>query len=607
MNTMKHQYIYLVAGALALVSLWSCDDEAFLEEKPKTLYTIETAFEKSSQVDAALVNAYDLFLDFHGYGLMTSSSMANFIQGNGSDVLDGTQGRSSAGGSFSNYWALDTKNSNFSSLWTNLYALASRANLALLGINQIEWDNEADKTYAAAQADFFLGWAYLRLGECFGGVPIVTEFSQELKFDYERSTRKETYDFAITHLESAANGLPEYPKQDGRLSRSAALHYLAEAYIAQGTETGDKSLFSKAVTAADEVIAKHPLMTERFGSRSEKGRQPAGIPDNGVQRFKEDGNVFYDLFQIGNYDYSEGNTESVLVKESTSFDNYSVGGGSVMDFGVTCGPAYRDLFWNDQYKEPAPASAGPWANGHDLAKYPGGTLCAYLGGSTWGIIGTNDYIDEVVWDGKYADDMRNAQVNLCDPIVLDTKHSRYGQIVDKNWLLFPERLSRISVKTAMQDEWGWDIAHYSLGPFIHAYQYSRDWYVVRSAETILLKAEAQLRAGDAASAAETVNILRRRAQASYMLTAADMSLFTIIDERARELAWEEHRWPTLLRMGGNGQNEVLHFQLTHNSRYTRDYPTFAGKENPKWTLFPIPYDIISLNSDAMIEQNPGWD
>lgn len=601
----KNTMLFLILGAVSCTFV-SCHDEDFLKEEPKTLYTIETAFEKANQVDAALVNAYDLFQDLHGYGLMTSSSNANFLQGNGSDMLDGTQGRSSAGNSFSNYWALDTRNSNFRDLWTNLYTLASRANLALVGIDQLEWDNPNDKTYATAQAKFFVGWSYLRLGECFGGVPLVKEFSQELKFDYERTSRKETYEFAISNLEESADGLPAYPLQDGRLSRSAALHYLAEAYIALGTETGDNTAFSKAITAADEVIAAHPLMTQRFGSRSENGTQPAGVPDNGVQRYKEDGNVFYDLFQIGNYDYSDGNTESILVKEITSFDNYSVGGGSIMDLGVTCGPAYRDLFWNEEYSEPAPASAGPWANGHDMAKYPGGTLSAYLGGSTWGIIGTNDYADEVVWEGVYADDMRNAQVNLCNPIVLDTKHSRYGQVVDKNWLLFPERLSRISVKTCMQDEWGWDISHYSLGPFIHVYQYNRDWYIARSAETYLLKAEAQLRSGNAAAAAETVNVLRARAQAGYMLSAADMSLYTIIDERARELNWEEHRWPTLLRMGGNGKNEVLHHQMVYNSRYTRDYPTFAGKEAPAWTLFPIPYDVIQLNSEVVLEQNPGW-
>lgn len=605
MNT--RTFIYSVVAIISMVSLVSCNDDDFLEEKPKTIYTIETAFEKESQVDAAIAGAYEKFNDLHGYGLMSSSSAANFIQGRGSDMLEGTQGRSSAGSDFSNYWALDTKNSNFSSLWNNLYQLASRANLALLGVDAVQWSDDAKREYSMAQAKFFRGWAYLRLAECFGGVPIVREFTQELKFDYGRSTREETYQFAIQDLEESMQGLPDYPEEDGRLSRSAAQHYLAEAYIALGTENGDSSNFTKAITAADAVIEMHPLMTERFGSRSLNGTQPSGVADNGVQRYREDGNVFYDLFQIGNYDYSDGNTESILVKEITSYANYSTSGGNMMDLGVTCGPAYRDLVWKlgSEFIEDG-AAGGPWAGGIDMDKYPGGTLCAYLGGSTWGVIGTTDYADEVVWDGVYADDMRNEQINLCDPVVLDTRHSRYGQVVDKNWLEFPERLCRISAKTCMQDEWGWDLSHYAMAIFIHVYQYGRDWYVARSAETYLLKAEAQLRAGDAAGAAETVNVLRRRAHASYMLTSADMSIYTILDERARELSWEEQRWPTLLRLGSNGRNEVMHYQMTHNTRYTRDYPVYAGKDAPQWTLFPIPYDVISLNSQAVIEQNPGW-
>ena len=28
---------------------------------------------------------------------------------------------------------------------------------------------------------------------------------------------------------------------------------------------------------------------------------------------------------------------------------------------------------------------------------------------------------------------------------------------------------------------------------------------------------------------------------------------------------------------------------------------------PKWTLFPIPLTVINLNSEVVLEQNPGWD
>ena len=70
-----------------------------------------------------------------------------------------------------------------------------------------------------------------------------------------------------------------------------------------------------------------------------------------------------------------------------------------------------------------------------------------------------------------------------------------------------------------------------------------DWYVYRLAETYLLRAEAYCWKGDAASlqkAADDVNEVRNRAGAGD-LAASDMNIGTILDERARELYYEEPR------------------------------------------------------------------
>lgn len=74
--------------------------------------------------------------------------------------------------------------------------------------------------------------------------------------------------------------------------------------------------------------------------------------------------------------------------------------------------------------------------------------------------------------------------------------------------------------------------------------------MARLPETILLRAEVKWRLGDNAGAAADINKLRERAQCGYMVMASDVNLDLILDERARELVYEEHRWNTLLRMGG---------------------------------------------------------
>ena len=77
-----------------------------------------------------------------------------------------------------------------------------------------------------------------------------------------------------------------------------------------------------------------------------------------------------------------------------------------------------------------------------------------------------------------------------------------------------------------------------------------DWYIFRIAETYLLRAEAYIWKGDAASlqkAADDVNAVRRRAGADE-LDASQMTIRMILDERARELYYEEPRKSELTRI-----------------------------------------------------------
>ena len=612
---MKHRIIYFALSLAAAVSFASaCNDNLFLEEQPKTIFTVDNAFSKSSQVDAQLARtyyaSYSLYawIDGNIFGAFGGSPSSTLL-GYGSDTIEGNAANANAGSAFSNYASLDALNGRFLNLWNALYQLASYANLAVYGADQVSWNSEAEKSDLLSQAKFFVGYSYLRLAECFGSVPLVEEFNQDLRYDYTRTPRKEVYDFAIKMLSEAAAGLPDYPAADGRIAKGAANHFLAEAYLAQGVETGDASNFDKAIAAANVTIGLHPLMTTRFGIRANPAdKGTAGVPNMfNIPNYREDGTPFYDLFQVSNYDRSAGNTESLWVLQTPTYDQRAAANsGQSNNSIVGCAQPYRDLVWADPYKENG-AGNGPWAANADIDMnmYPFGSAGAYCGGGSWGMFGSNDYIDEDIWQGEFATDDRNNQNILLDPVCMDRKHSLYNTVIKKEMLLEPARYMRISGKVNLPDSWGFDSHCIIMGQGPQG-MFGRDIYAARSSETYLLLAEAQLRKGNADEAAKAINTVRARAHASKMFSAGEISIVTILDERARELAWEEHRWPTLLRLAKEGEtNTIMQQQLAAHAQYVHDNPVFAGT-SPKWSLFPIPLSVIQMNTDAELPQNQGW-
>jgi hypothetical protein len=154
-----------------------------------------------------------------------------------------------------------------------------------------------------------------------------------------------------------------------------------------------------------------------------------------------------------------------------------------------------------------------------------------------------------------------------------------------------------------------------------------DWYVFRIAETYLLRAEAYLWKGDAASAAADINAVRTRAKCAPY-TAAQADFNTLLNERARELYWEEPRKTELTRMAFifaktgkpyNGKTYTLanfstsNFMvdriLEKNIFYKTNYVTIRGDQfriSQYHVLWPVPQNAILANADGRINQNIGY-
>ena len=157
-----------------------------------------------------------------------------------------------------------------------------------------------------------------------------------------------------------------------------------------------------------------------------------------------------------------------------------------------------------------------------------------------------------------------------------------------------------------------------------------DWYVFRLAETYLLRAEAYVWKGNSQQlAADDLNAVRTRAGASPY-PASKMSISTILDERARELYFEEPRKTELTRISYiyaktgipadlNGKTYTIASFSTSNFMYDRiiaknvfyakNFVTAHGdimKISPYHVLWPVPQSAILANSDGHINQNIGY-
>lgn len=578
----------------------SCDDEAFLAESPRTFYTVENAFSSSAQVDQALVSCYSQIR------LMCCMVAENqhtyaFVSGNGTDMFDIPSIR--RGNRFNDYGILNATHSVFSEIYKQFYQLIAKANLALYAaeLPQIEWASADDKAYAMAQARFFRAFALRNLGELYGGVPIVTEITTSPRYDFERASRVETYQFAIEELEAILNDLPETIAQRGRIVRGAAQHNLVQLYVDKGIaleeegKSGDaKAAYDNAVSYGNQLIDGNifRLMTERFGVRKDEDPDfycasvvEDQIPENlySALGYPLEGNVIWDMFQEGNQDYQNGNFEAIWCAQ-IDFDDYMKEDG-------------QSLLQNPREYGPSTAQ-----DNIAITRYISGQL-EDVGGRCVVFITPTLYTRDLIYEDKWWDDMRNSETCYRRTILGNVPGSPYYQKPVPWSVIYREGEGKdaedagktlffpISVKFSN------DVMHVLSGWQGRSYLF-RDEYLIRLAETVLLRAEAKMRGGDNAGAAADINLLRSRAKCGYMVQASDVNLDLILDERARELTYEEKRWNTLLRMGGTVAMERI-------KKYAYwDDPRATMVKN--FNLWPIPQSVIDTNKDKPMAQNPGW-
>ncbi len=568
----------LISFLLVLFSVYSCNDEEFLDEEPRDFYSPQNAYVTATDFQAAVTDIRAFFRDefltsYHGDHLIAFSwSM--------SALSYPTRGHFDRKPNMANY--LTPFSSTVASIaWEPGYRIIYDTNVIL---DQLEAGDheltESEKNKVEAQARFFRGYMYKILGDLYGGVPLVLESVKEPARDYTRASREETYNQAISDLEFARDNLPGINEISdvSYVSDLAAKHYLAELYIAVEN-------YDDAITEATEVINDDVhLMRERFGNQIEPPRW--------------EGNVYWDMFRRGNVARSNGNMETIW---SVPFAYNTPGGGNG-------GPGVRQSprLWQAKVANEAGSYVplSPWPNDKHYGRGAGAARPThYFLQTLWKKSG---------WDGDITtpnQDIRNARCNIRrDWQVLNLESDHTGKWVKKDSLPIAEEtyvdtmlnffpaVSKASTPGNFPDELYVEGAEVE-GSIGHTGPCKRDWSdhpVLRLAETYLLRAEAHYRNGDPDLAADDINVVRNRANATE-IDASDVDIDYILDERLRELYHEVFHAVYLARMG-----KMVERIKKHNYEFNGKY--LSDKHN----LIAIPYGDIEKNFEGNLEQNPGY-
>ncbi|MDR1723302.1 MAG: RagB/SusD family nutrient uptake outer membrane protein, partial [Tannerella sp.] len=462
----------------------------------------------------------------------------------------------------------------------NWYKIVSNANTIISRAQESDMtDNE--KNLIIAEAKFFRAFAYRFIVYLWGDVPLVTEEITSPKTDFVRSPKADVLNQMALDATEAANVLPSIDKvADGKVSNVVAQHLLAETYISLGK-------YDEAITAASAVIndPNTAMMTARFGSMANED------PTDRYLKFTQPGDVYWDLFRVGNQNRSSGNKEALWVIQ---FEIDVVGGNLVSAGGYSVSNNTLERV----------AGPVPWMTLKDPDENEGVIGLPQsdynCGGAGVSLMMNTDWFLNDLWLSDWDNDIRNAPHNIVRDFHYNNTASAYydssavkypgSTLVNQPWRWYPHP-SKITTPGQHPDAVYIDK---SLGTLkTNAGQTYRDNYMLRLAETYLLRAEARLAKGDRQGAADDINVVRLRAQAKPV-APEDVTIDYILDERARELVYEEHRRITLHRVG-----KLVERVRKYNTLNKDEIKDYHG-------LWPIPYSEIEANKDAKLEQNPGY-
>lgn len=154
-------------------------------------------------------------------------------------------------------------------MWDNYYGLVEPANILIQNIPQ--YYSQGSPTYKTrlGEAYFLRAYAYFELVKQFGGVPLKLHPSTTVETVFSRNSEEECYAQIISDFGTAYGLLPDKGESIGRITKSAAAHFLAKAHLFRASElyAGWNAKYvdddlDKVISYGEEVVNAHPLCND---------------------------------------------------------------------------------------------------------------------------------------------------------------------------------------------------------------------------------------------------------------------------------------------------------------------------------------------------------
>lgn len=611
----KNIYISIIAALFAGFTLTACSDFMEAENKSAGGQTADDVFSKDAT--SLLTAAYS---SLKSYGFSTD------LFSRGTDLYIHTRGKSVS--DFDTY-TFNTENTTVTNFYSNVYKTINLSNGV---ISYAGADSQIGQ-----EARFLRNYGYYLLTQHFGSVPYITDYINSAEKNYPRTPLNEIYSAMTEDLTNLYNSSSLADQShEGRASKQAVAALLAKVYLAAGwdidTSLGDATQGSYTVNGTSNF--------SQAAAWAEKAINGIGL----TMSFEDKWSPF-----------NEGNAEEIfsIQYERNGYGGDIISGGHSMHgaFGGYYG-AYDASGLKGASSEDCQSQKSMYLFEKDDNRYAATYMMVMYnstkdssGKPAWGTEGyyayyncTADQLKKMpICKAYFPYYFREADIEEWIAVHESQLVADKDKYANSDVRISLLTLPKVTVWVKAQDSNGnakWskssvDISEYNAqtsngacvkkfddaaADFTNSSNDYRDIVLLHVSDMYLVAAEAYLMAGQTAQALEKINAVRSRAGlaalssfGAYQPEYATTGSFTIkeidliLDERARELYAEGHRWMDLRRT-----KQLVRYNVQF-SEYIADVAAMSNNKGEiKWYR-PIPANEISANTGISNEdQNPGY-